>query len=156
MSTPPLPLALRLAKSFGVSGLLSSDGKIFHQVFMDGGGIGRTADLVNACLRGTKIDPLRIHALLAFGALGARRAFGSASAIRLECGVDAQRAALAFSFECAGFAVPEWDGITERVASGKASTPIDELLVEFSRRSDHVLLRGHPATGRVEIGRAHV
>ncbi len=145
------PASIRSVESFGVSGLLASDAKVFHEVFYDAGGLGRAADLVAARLRDSGPDEFSLHALVLFGVLGASRVFETLSPIQFECGMDGMHFALSFCFELPEGTGMAWDGLSGRVMSGVAVSPLDELLLAFCRNADHVILKGQPALHRVEI-----
>jgi hypothetical protein len=146
-----IPASVRSIESFGVSGLLAADAKVFHEVFYDAGGLGRAADLVAARLRDSGPDEFSLHALVLFGVLGASRVFDTLSPIQFECGMDGTHFALSFGFELQDSAAMAWDGLAGRVMSGVAVSPFDELLLSFCRNADHVILKGQTALQRVEI-----
>jgi hypothetical protein len=151
MSERRLPNTVRSIESFGVSGLLSPEAKVLHEVFYDAAGLGRAADLVAARMRDSGPDEFSLHSLVLFGILGSSRVFEAISPVHFECGMDSAHFALSFSFELQDGAGMAWDGLAGRISSGVAVSPLDELLLSFCRNSDHVVLKGQPRANKVEI-----
>ncbi|MBU6375860.1 MAG: hypothetical protein KGQ59_07690, partial [Bdellovibrionales bacterium] len=151
MSTKNRPVSVRSVNSRGIAGILSPNGKAFHEVFYNSGGLGRSADLVAAKFRDSSPDELSIHILFLMGVLGTSRVFRAISPIRFECGVDESGFALSFSFELADFRGLVWEGISERIAAGLAQSPLDDLLLSMARHCDYLLVKCFALETRVEV-----
>lgn len=152
MSRIPVPASkFRSIRSFGVSGFLSSEGAILHEVFRDASGLGRVSDLVAARLRAEGPDEFVLHFQIIAGVLGTGHVFEGMSPVSFECGFDRQLFVFSFGFDLPDISVIAWDSLAERVRTGVVVSRLDELLQSICRHSDRAFIKCDPRSGRVEI-----
>ncbi len=152
MSRIPVPASkFRSIRSFGVSGFLSPEGAILHEVFRDSSGLGRVSDLVAARLRAEGPDEFVLHFQIIAGVLGTGHVFEGMSPVSFECGFDRQLFVFSFGFDLPDISVIAWDSLAERVRTGVVVSRLDELLQSICRHSDRAFIKCDPRSGRVEI-----
>lgn len=162
----------RSLKSFGVSGLLGEDAKIYYENLFSPKHLGRVTDLLTMILRPLGADELRARISLLLTFFEAYRAqlgqpkkgwFGRGAdpdklsdPLIVECGVDSEKVAIGIAFYLSESAQINLDGLDLRV-SGKQppSGPFEALLAILHQSSDRLVLRYHPETRRAEIIALH-
>jgi|GEM_PF-2851822 len=157
----------RSTASFGVSGLLAENCRVFYDSIFTTRHLGRVADLLSARLQKAGPDELRLRALLLFLAYEGFRAqfpveieqasededptLALKAPLTIECGIDDEKIAVGVSFEPHGTQQLDISGLEERVRSGTPANRIERALCELLAHSGSVFLRQQPATGRVEL-----
>ena len=156
-------------RSFGVSGLLAEDCKVFYDSLFTPRHLGRVSDLIAARLREAGADELRIRALLLFGFFEAYRAQievpgGKAQAsggattddalsepLIVECGLDSEKMAIGVSFVAAEGALSDIEELAKRLADRKPQGPLEVLIQQIHGWGDRTVLRIQPDIRRMEI-----
>ncbi|MCM2322574.1 MAG: hypothetical protein NDJ90_04870 [Oligoflexia bacterium] len=146
--------SVRSMNSFGVSGLLSEDCKVYYDNLFNTRHVGKISDLLLARLREAGADELRLRALLLFSVFQAYRCQPAAPGeegeaviapepVLLECGIDSDHIAVGISFRIS----QDVDGEKLREAILSEAPPVgtfEELLASLYRYSDRLVLRIQP------------
>ncbi|MCM2277117.1 MAG: hypothetical protein NDJ89_03500 [Oligoflexia bacterium] len=138
----------RSLNSFGVSGLLGEDCKVYYDNLFTTKHVGRVSDLIAARLREAGADELKLRALLLYGVFQAYRFRSSEAApepVLVECGVDGESIAVGVAFK--GELPLESGGLAEKIMSfaGNEGSPLLELLNGLYRHADRLIVRVQPA-----------
>ena len=160
--SPPRSIA-----TFGVSGLLGDNCRVFYDSIFTTRHLGRVADLLSARLQKAGPDELRLRALLLFLAYEGFRAqfpvniqvsdededpeLALRAPLTIECGIDGEKIAVGVSFAPHESQQIDISGLEERIRTGTPANRIEKALCELLSHSGSVFLRRQPSTGRVEL-----
>lgn len=142
----------RSPQSFGVSGVLSEDCKVYYENFFGTHHIGRSSDLICARLNHLGLDELKVRALLLFNLFEAQRVSSRVKAVDLqkepmtiECGVDSEMVAIGISFRTHESKVfDDIEAFKGRVIRGNPKGEFEKILSQIYHQSDFTLLRVKP------------
>lgn len=146
----------RVLQSFGVSGLLAENCRIYYDSLFSPRQIGRVSDLIAAQFREAGADELRMRAIVLFGFFEAYRSHGNAigseemlagsgslpEPLVIEFGIDDEKIAIGITFR-AGIGV-DTDGLSERVFQGTPNGNFEQLLAQVYSNSDRLVIRSRP------------
>jgi len=145
----------RSLKSFGVSGLLGDEARVYHESLFDSRNLGQVSDLLVAALRKTGVDELRLRAAVLFEIFQASRMIGGAEGwgepATLECGVDQFQVAIGLSFRLPVGIDHDSKPIVSRYQRREAQGPFETLLSELGGFADELIVRWSPGVSRCEV-----
>lgn len=147
-----IPKNTRSLMSFGVSGLLGEDCKVYYENFFGSHHLGRTSDLICARLNDLGLDELRLRAILLFSLFEAEQVSTRVKnkilhrePLTIECGVDQESVAIGILFRHDDQSLcDDVEGLKSRILGGKPSGEFEKLLSQIYTQSDQVVIRVKP------------
>lgn len=148
----------RSPQSFGVSGVLSEDCKVYYENFFGTHHIGRSSDLICARLSHLGLDELKVRALLLLNLFEAQRATLRVKTVDLqkepltiECGVDSEKIAIGISFRIHESRVfDDVEAFKDRIIRGTPKSEFEKILIQIYHQSEFTLLRVKPGV-QIEV-----
>ncbi len=157
----------RSTSTFGVSGLLDENCRVFYDSIFTTRHLGRVADLLSARLHKAGPDELRLRALLLFLAYEGFRAqfpvvlekseddedsdLALRTPLTIECGIDGEKIVVGVSFDPHPSQIVDINGLEDRIRSGKGNGRIENALMQLLGHSPAVYFRRQPSSGRLEL-----
>ena len=144
-------------ESFGVSGLLGEDCRVFYENIFSTQHLGRISDLISARLRKAAPDELRLRTLMLFATFEAYRAQkkgtieSTEQPLLLEFGIDPEKIAIGISFNLPEGNSVNLEGLAARIQNRVPIDPFETMLGNLLLHAERIVLRLNPENRRCEI-----
>src|SRR3989338_5556621 len=145
----------RSLNSFGVSGLLSEECKIYHATVFSTLDLGRVTDLMAARLRKVGANEFDLRAVL-FKIFSDAFRFGKSfkdevhDPLVIECGADKNLFCIGISFQHSADFDGLFEGLSERIHSRKGDLEFDRSLIDLVDNVDDLVIRHQKKAKRCE------